>query len=63
MDINVLRNITYGMYIISTSFEEKLVGCVVNTVTQITSDNPILSVSVNKNNYTKYIKSKKSIKI
>jgi len=62
MDINVLRNITYGMYIISTSFEEKLVGCVVNTVTQITSDNPILSVSVNKNNYTNEIL-KKSNKI
>ena len=61
MDLRVLKNITYGMYIISTSYNDELVGCVVNTVTQITSENPIISVSINKLNYTNEIlkKSKK----
>ena len=53
--MEALMDITYGMYIISTSMAEKLVGCVVNTVTQITSENPIISVSINKNNYTNEI--------
>lgn len=61
MNFDILRDITYGMYIVSTSYNDKLVGCVVNTVTQITSNNPIISVSINKNNYTNEIlkKSKK----
>ena len=61
MDLNVLNNITYGMYIVSSSYNDELVGCIVNTITQITSENPILSVSINKNNYTNSIlkKSKK----
>jgi len=61
MNFDFLRDITYGMYIVSTSYNDKLVGCVVNTVTQITSNNPIISVSINKNNYTNEIlkKSKK----
>ena len=61
MNLDFLRDITYGMYIVSTSYNDNLVGCVVNTVTQITSNNPIISVSINKNNYTNEIlkKSKK----
>ncbi|MBQ7031859.1 MAG: flavin reductase [Bacilli bacterium] len=55
MDLQVLRNLSYGMYIISTSFNNELAGCVVNTVVQITSSNPIIAVSVNKNNYTNTI--------
>lgn len=64
MDLNVLRNITYGMYIISTKYENEMVGCVVNTVTQITSESPVLSISVNKNNYTnEMLKKSKKIAI
>ena len=55
MDLNVLRNLSYGMYVISTSLNNELAGCVVNTVVQITSSNPIIAVSVNKNNYTNTI--------
>ena len=55
MDLKVLRNLSYGMYVISTSFNNELAGCVVNTVVQITSSNPIIAVSVNKNNYTNTI--------
>ena len=55
MDLKGLKNLTYGMYIISTSFNNELAGCIVNTVVQITSSNPIIAVSVNKNNYTNKI--------
>jgi len=61
MNLDILRDITYGMYIVSISYENIMSGCVVNTITQITSENPIISVSINKNNYTNEIlkKSKK----
>ena len=48
MDKKILRDITYGMYIVSTVDS----ACVINTFTQITSDNPIITISVNNNNYT-----------
>ena len=52
MDKEILQRLTYGLYLISSNEHNKLVGCIVNTVVQITSEDPILSVSVNKNNYT-----------
>ena len=48
MDKNVFRDITYGMYVVTTNNA----GCIINTMTQITSENPIISISINKNNYT-----------
>lgn len=61
MNIDGLRDITYGMYIVSTNYNNIYSGCVVNTVTQITSTNPIISISINKSNYTNELlkKSKK----
>ncbi len=47
-----LRDLSYGMYVITTNYEGEKAGCVVNTVTQITSQNPIISVSIHKDNYT-----------
>ena len=52
MNINVLNDITYGMYIITTKDNNKNIGCLINTVTQITSESPIVSISLNKENYT-----------
>lgn len=52
MDIKAMQDLSYGMYVISTKVNEKNVGCFVNTVTQITAENPIISVSINKLNYT-----------
>ena len=51
-DKNILQDISYGMYIVTTKFDEKNVGCVINTLSQVTSENPIVSINVNKNNYT-----------
>ena len=52
MDLTILNNITYGMYVISTKDKNNNVGCIINTVTQITSENPIIAISLNKDNYT-----------
>ncbi len=54
MDKNIFKDISYGMYLVTTK-EAKNVGCIINTLTQITSDNPCISISLNKNNYTNEI--------
>lgn len=51
MDRDIFKDINYGMYIV-TSNNEKNVGCIINTLTQITSVDPLISISLNKNNYT-----------
>lgn len=53
MDKKIFRNLSYGMYIVTTKDKDnKEVGCVINTLTQITSTDPIISISLNKDNYT-----------
>ena len=52
MDKSVLWKLSYGMYAIGTLDEARPTGCIVNTVVQITSDEPIIAVSMNKNNFT-----------
>lgn len=53
MEKQVLRKLSYGMYVISCKdINGKDVGCVVNTVMQITSKNPTIIVSINHDNYT-----------
>ncbi len=55
MDLSVLNNLSYGMYIITTKRENKKVGCFINTAMQITSKNPMIAISLNKENYTNEI--------
>lgn len=52
MEMAALWKLSYGMYAIGTLDGERPTGCIVNTVIQITSDNPVIAVSMNKNNYT-----------
>lgn len=65
MDKKIFRDISYGMYIVTTKDKDnKNVGCVINTLTQITSSNPIISISLNKDNYTnKAIKENKTFAV
>ncbi len=59
MDLNVFRDISYGMYVVTTK-TNKNVGCFINTLMQITSENPTISICLNKDNYTnECIKEKK----
>lgn len=50
MDINVLRNLSYGVYVVSTPNGEKSTGCIANSLMQISYDT--IAVSINHNNYT-----------
>ncbi len=52
MDTKLFRDMTYGMYIVSSYEENRNIGCVINTATQITSKDPVFSISLNKENYT-----------
>lgn len=52
MDIKTLQNITYGLYVVGTSDNGRPTGCIINTCFQVTSENPIVAISMNKNNYT-----------
>lgn len=53
IDKNVFKTISYGMYIVTAKDKyNKKVGCVINTLTQITSQEPIITISLNKENYT-----------
>lgn len=52
MDITVLFKLTYGLYVVGAFDGGRPVGCVINTCFQVTSQNPILAISLNKNNYT-----------
>ena len=52
MDTNALFKIGYGLYVLTTNYENKDNGCIINTVMQI-SDSPLrISVTVNKLNLT-----------
>ena len=52
MDKKVFRDVSYGMYIVSGVLDDKKCGCVINTFCQINSVDPIVSISLNKDNYT-----------
>ena len=52
MDLTVLYQVSYGMYVAGAQMDGRPVGGVINTVCQITSENPILSICLNRDNYT-----------
>ncbi|MCL2135186.1 MAG: flavin reductase [Candidatus Bathyarchaeota archaeon] len=52
MNKAVLHSLSYGMYVIGTKDGKRNVGCVVNTVTQSTSNPVTLTVCINTDNYT-----------
>ena len=61
MNQNALHKIGYGLYVISSSKDDKINGQIANTVFQITSKPPTLAVSINKENYThEFIKQSRS---
>lgn len=49
---NTFRNLSYGVYIISTMDGNRPTGCVANSAMQITSEPATLAISINHNNYT-----------
>lgn len=52
MGLNALQKITYGLYVVGCYADGRPVGCIINTCFQVTSENPVLAISLNKNNFT-----------
>lgn len=52
MNKNVFRNLSYGVYVVSTLDGERNTGCVANSIMQITSSPATIAVSMNHDNYT-----------
>ncbi len=52
MDLSVLYNISYGVYIVSSNKGKALNGQIANTVFQITSEPATIAISINKQNLT-----------
>ena len=52
MDDKVLRNFTYGLFLITARDGAKMNGCIVNTGIQASSEPLTVAVSVNKADYT-----------
>lgn len=51
-DIEILNDISYGMYLVTTSYDDKRIGCIINTLSQVTSSSMIVSINLNVDNYT-----------
>ncbi len=52
MDKNAFRQLSYGVYVISTWDNGRPTGCTANSAMQITSDPATIAVSINHDNYT-----------
>jgi len=64
MNYKALYGISYGLYVVSSIKENKFNGQIANTVFQITSEPPIIAVSINKQNFThQFIKESRKFSI
>ncbi|MDE5747800.1 MAG: flavin reductase [Acetatifactor sp.] len=52
MNKNAFRQLSYGVYVVSTWDEGRATGCTANSTMQITSDPATIAVSINHDNYT-----------
>lgn len=52
MYISSLKQLSYGMYAVFTTDESRFAGCIINSCIQVTSENPTVCLSLNKNNHT-----------
>jgi len=58
MNLKALHSISYGLYVIGSRKGDRLNGQIANTVIQVSSQPPLISVCINKENLThEYIKS------
>jgi len=52
MDQKVLQKLSYGLFVLTANMDGKDNGCIINTACQVASEPLMISVSVNKANYT-----------
>lgn len=61
IDKKAFHRFSSGLYLLSTTFEGKKSGCIINTALQVTSTPAQISVTVNKNNYTEQLMEKSGV--
>ena len=61
IDRRAFKDLSYGLYIVTSRDQEKINGQIVNTAIQVTSDPPRLAVIINKKNLTHAIITKSRI--
>lgn len=52
MNPKAFFQLSYGLYVVSSKYEKKMNGCIINTVMQVTDDPKQIAVAVNKTNLT-----------
>lgn len=52
MEMKSFFKLSYGLYVVTTKFQEKCSGCVINTMTQVTSTPSQVCITINHSNYT-----------
>lgn len=52
MDAKVMQKIGYGLYVLTARDQNRDNGCIINTLTQVTSTPMRVSITVNKANFT-----------
>jgi flavin reductase (DIM6/NTAB) family NADH-FMN oxidoreductase RutF/rubredoxin len=64
MDRNILRKISYGMYVVCSKKDGKFNGQIANTVIQVSSDPATMAICINKQNLThEYIQASKAFTV
>lgn len=52
MNSKILRDLSYGVYVVGSLDGDRKVGCIANSAMQITSNPSTIAVSINHDNYT-----------
>lgn len=52
MNNKILRDLSYGVYVVGSLDGERKVGCIANSAMQITSNPASIAISINHDNYT-----------
>lgn len=52
MDKKAMYQLTYGLFVLTSAFEGKDSGCIINTAGQVTNEPNRISITVNKSNFT-----------
>ena len=52
MNNKILRDLSYGVYVVGSIDGKRNVGCIANSATQITSNPATIAISINHDNYT-----------
>ena len=52
MNLDVMKKLSYGLFVLTARYGQKDNGCIINTAVQVASEPNTISISVNKANYT-----------